>query len=356
MTDKTLKLIKELSELYGPSSYEDRVRDYVKKELQKHSDEIVFDRLGSVIAVKKSKKPNAPSILMLAHLDEVGFMVTGVEDDGFLEFTPLGGFWAQVLMGTCVAVHGKQDWPGVITSRINRQTAPKEQLAKEVSISQMRIDCGFASKQDAHEFGVFPGTYISPSSNFHELAGGKRVMGKAFDDRAGIAAIIEMMEAIKDLDLDCNIYAGGSCEEEGGNKSAKAAVHMINPDIFIAVDCSNARDLHGKNETARLGNGFLLRFLDGKMRPNLRLKNYIQTLADKNNVKYQLFNSYGGTDAAVVQNENNGIITGVIGIPVRHTHSHLGVMEKADYESAKDMLITLAKDLDEEAFKKLISY
>lgn len=356
MKEHSFQLIKELSQLYGPSSYEDRVREYVKEKLEPLSDEVVFDRLGSTIAIKRSKNPDAPSIMFLAHMDEVGFMVTSVEEDGLLSFSPLGGWWPQTMMSQRVMVHGKQDCLGVITSRVNRQTMAKDQLNKALSIDAMRIDCGFSNKKEALAWGVIPGTFATPVGDVCEMAGGKRMLGKAFDDRAGVAAVIELMEHIKDLSLDCNIYAGGSCEEEGGNKSAKSIVAKLKPDIFIAVDCSQARDVHGKNETSRLGDGFLLRFLDGRMRPNYRLRNLMQQIAEDNNIRYQLFNSYGGTDAAAVQNENEGVITGVIGIPVRYSHTHAVMMEKSDYDDAVSMLVAMAKTMNPALFQRIISY
>ncbi len=357
MTEKTLKLIKELSEISGPSSYEDRVITYMKKELAKYYDEVIHDKRGSTLGVRYSKNPDAPKVMIVAHMDEIGFMITNIDDDGMAKFKPLGGWWALTMISQRVLIHTKEeDIVGIITTRRNRQTMSDEQRAKQVPIEDMVIDFGASSKKEALEFGVRPGTYMSPIGDFLEMKGGKRVVGKAFDDRAGCAAVIEMMENLKDVDLPCHLYAGGSTEEEGGVKSAAALANMIEPDVFIAVDCSHARDFGGKNELSRLGEGFLLRFLDGKMRPSKRLVDFMEDLAVEKGVKYQLFNSYGGTDAATVQSHSNGILTGVVGIPVRYNHTHSVVMEKSDYEDAKSFLTHFVKSYNQEVFTKMITF
>lgn len=357
MNNDTVKLLKELSEISGPSSYEDRVISYMKKELIKYSDEVIHDLRGSTIGVRHSKKANAPKVLIMAHMDEVGFMITGMEEDGLVSFKPLGGWWSPTMLSQRVMIHAKnEDLIGVITTRLNKQTMNAEQRSKSVSLENMKIDFGASSKEEALSFGVNLGTYVSPQGEFVELKGGKRVLGKAFDDRAGCAAIIEMLKSVCGEDLPCDLYAGGSIEEEGGVKSAADVANMINPDVFIAVDCSQARDIGGKNELSRLGEGFLLRFLDGKMRPSKRLREYMTDLAEETGVNYQLFNSYGGTDAAVVQSTNNGVLTGVVGIPVRYSHTHSVIMEKSDYVAAREHLINFVRKFDSEAFNSLIQY
>lgn len=355
MNAKTLDMLKEITELSGPSSYEDRVRVYMKEKLKDKADEVIFDKRGSIIAVKKSKFENAPTVMLMAHMDEVGFMITAVDPEGYASFKPLGGWWTMNMLNQRVIIHGKKDYIGVLTTRIIRQSSAGKQL-KEVTLDMLCIDFGASSREEAKSYGIMPGTFVSPQGELVELLDGKRVVGKAFDNRAGCAAIIELMEAIKDKDLPCHVYAGGTCEEEGGVKSAASAVNMVKPDIFIAVDCSHARDMGGKNECARLGDGFLLRFLDGKMRPNVPLKNFMMNLAEEKEVKYQLFNSYGGTDAAVVQSLNDGVLTGVIGIPVRYNHSHSVIMEKTDYDDAVQMLIELVQSIDEKAYNSLVNY
>lgn len=355
MNVKTLDLLKEITELSGPSSYEDRIRDYMKGKLKEHMDQVIFDKRGSIMAVKKSKLEHAPTVMLMAHMDEVGFMITAVDSQGFAQFKPLGGWWPMNMLNHRVIVHGKEDYIGVITTRIIRQSSAGKQL-KELTLDMLCIDFGASSKEEAKSYGIMPGTFVSPQGDVAELLDGKRIVGKAFDDRAGCAAIIELMEAIKDKELPCHVYAGGTCEEEGGVKSAASAVNMIKPDIFIAVDCSHARDMGSKDECARLGEGFLLRFLDGRMRPNVPLKNFMMNLAEEKGVKYQLFNSYGGTDAAVVQSLNDGVLTGVIGIPVRYNHSHSVIMEKTDYDDALQMLIELVQNIDENVYNSLVAY
>lgn len=358
MTEKTLKLLKEFTEIYAPSSYEERARDYMKEKLKGNCDEVIFDKRGSLIAVKKSKVKNAPKLMLMAHLDEIGFMITGVDSEGFATFKPLGGWWPMNMMGHRVIIHanrGKDDYMGVITTRIIRQSPAGKQL-KDLSLDMLRIDFGAKSKEEAKEFGIIPGTFVSPHGELVELLGGKRIVGKAFDNRAGCALIVELMEAVKDLDLPCDLYAGGTCEEEGGVKTAACAVNMVKPDIFLAVDCSHARDMGSKDENSRLGDGFLLRFLDGKMRPHAPLKDYMADLAEEKGINYQLFNSLGGTDAAAVQSLNDGVLTGVVGIACRYNHSNSVIMEKSDYDSALEMLIALAQNVDEAVFKKLTDY
>lgn len=358
MGPETLRLLKELTELSGPPSDEGRVINYMKKELGKYADEIIQDRLGSTFGVKYSKAPDAPKVMIAGHMDEIGFMIYQVEDDGLLLFQPLGGWWSQTLLSQRVILHGdNDDFVGVVTTRAIRQNLSNEQKTKALSITDMVIDCGASTRDEALSFGIRPGTYVTPQSEFVEMKGGNRLLGKAFDDRYGCATVIELMRDLKDIDLPCHLYAGGTVQEEGGLRGAGPAANLVQPDLFIALDSSAARDVSGKKrELARLGEGFMLRVFDQRMRPSKALRDFVRQVAEDVGIKYQWFFSYGSTDAAMVQVTGIGVPALVIGIPSRYNHSHSVIIDKRDYEASREIMIEVVKRITREKFEEFVTF
>lgn len=330
----------------------------MKKELGKYADEIIQDRLGSTFGVKYSKDPDAPKVMIAGHMDEIGFMVYQIEEDGLLLFQPLGGWWSQTLLSQRVIIHGDdEDFIGVITTRAIRQNLSAEQKVKALDTTDMVIDCGASSREDALGFGIRPGTYVTPKASFEEMKGGNRLLGKAFDDRYGCATVIEVMRELNGVDLRCHLYAGGTVQEEGGLRGATPAANLIKPDLFLALDSSAARDVTGKkSELARLGDGFMLRVFDKRMRPSKALRDFVRQVADEAGIPYQWFFSYGSTDAAMVQVTGIGVPSLVIGIPSRYNHSHSVIIDKRDYEASREIMVEVIQRINRRKFEELIAF
>ena len=347
VNEETLQLFKTLTELPGAPGNEHQVRAFMRKELEKYADEIVQDNLGGIFGVRKLEEENAPKILVAGHMDEVAFMVTSITDNGMIRFQTLGGWNSQVLPAQRVMVYTKErEIPGVIAS-----TPPhlltEEQRKKPVNVKDMLIDVGADSKEDAIQMGIRPGQSIIPVCPFTVMANPKKIMAKAWDNRYGCGLAIELLKEIKDEKVKSHIYSGANVMEEVGLRGAQVSAHMIQPDLFFALDASAANDITGdRNEFGQLGKGVLLRIYDPTMVTHRTLRDFILDTAESNHIPYQYFVSRGGTDAGRVHTMNGGIPSAVIGICSRYIHTSASIMHVDDYLAAKELLVTLIRKLD----------
>lgn len=347
MNEETLQLFKTLTELPGAPGNEHHVRTFMRGELEKYADEIVQDNLGGIFGLRKSKENNAPKILVAGHMDEVAFMVTSITDNGMIRFQTLGGWNSQVLLAQRVIVYAKEkEIPGVIASTPPHLLTP-EQRKKPTEIKDMLIDVGADSKEDAMAMGIRPGQSIVPVCPFTVMANPKKIMAKAWDNRYGCGLAIELLKELKDEDVVNHLYSGANVMEEVGLRGAQVSTHMIQPDIFFALDASAANDVTGnKSEFGQLGKGTLLRIYDPTMVTHRTLRDFILDTAESNNIPYQYFVSAGGTDAGRVHTMNGGIPSTVIGICSRYIHTSASIIHVDDYLAAKELLVTLIRKLD----------
>lgn len=341
----SIKLFRELTSLDATSGFEGEVAKYLVENLAPYADEIKRDNLGGVYAVKKSKNKNAKTVMIAAHMDEVGFMITKILPNGFLKFETLGGFRDDVLLSqkfTVTTFEGKK-FTGVIASVPTHFVAGKPQPVK---ISEMTLDIGASSEAEVREWGIREGAFATPKTEFEQLSE-YRFMAKAFDNRYGCVIITDILKELSNVELECNLVVCATVQEEVGLRGAGIAANMIAPDLCLVVDCSPANDMDGnKNSNGRLGEGFLVRLMDRTMilRPNLREK--IISIAESNNIKYQYFTSPGGTDGGAIHQSINGIPTAVIGICGRYIHTHNAIIDIRDYLSAKKLILNLLNNVD----------
>ncbi|RDI44320.1 M42 family metallopeptidase [Falsibacillus pallidus] len=346
MNQETLDLFKTLTELPGAPGNEHQVRAFMRSELEKYSDEIVQDGLGSIFGVKKGIE-NGPVVMAAGHMDEVGFMVTSVTENGMIRFQTLGGWWSQVLLAQRVQII-TDNGPviGVIGS-IPPHLLGDEQRNKPMDIKNMLIDIGADDRKDAQKIGIKPGQPILPICPFTPMANEKKILAKAWDNRYGCGLSIELLKELKDEKLPNILYSGATVQEEVGLRGAKTAANMINPDIFFAMDASPANDMSGdKNEFGQLGKGTLLRILDRSMVTHRGMREFVLDTAETNKIPYQYFVSQGGTDAGSVHLSNNGVPSAVVGICSRYIHTHASMIHIDDYAAAKELLVKLVKSCD----------
>lgn len=344
MNEKTRMLFKTLTELPGAPGNEHLVRNFMREELAKYSDEIVQDKLGSIFGVRKG---DGPVVMAAGHMDEVGFMVSAITENGMLRFQPLGGWWNQVLLAQRVQIM-TENGPiiGVIGS-IPPHLLDEEKRKKPMEIDNMLIDIGADDQEDAIKIGIKPGQQIVPICPFTPMANEKKILAKAWDNRYGCGLAIELLEALKDEKLPNTLYAGATVQEEVGLRGAQTAATMIKPDIFFAMDASPANDMTGdKKEFGHLGKGTLLRILDRSMVTHRGMREFILDTAETHNIPYQYFVSPGGTDAGRVHLTNEGVPSAVIGICSRYIHTHASIVHVDDYAAAKELLIKLVKACD----------
>ena len=354
ISQKTLQRMKELTELHGAPGFEDLVRNYLRENFEAFGVEYINDGLGGIFAVKKSKNENAPNVLVAGHMDEVGFMVTEITDNGFLKFTPLGGWSEDVLLSQKMSVrtNDNKELTGVIGS-VPIHFRRGESKDSGTKIKDMLLDIGADSKEEALEMGVNIGDSIVPNVQFEQLTENK-LLAKAWDNRYGCLIALEVLEALKDVELDCNLYIGANVQEEVGLRGAKASANLIQPDVAFVVDCSPANDMLGKkDDLGKLGEGTLLRIKDGTMILGKPMRDYLLQTADKHDVKYQYYLSPCGTDAGSIHVSNDGVPSAVVGICSRYIHTNHSIIHKNDYLEAKKFLIELVKGINSEKVKEL---
>lgn len=346
MHAETREMFKILTELPGAPGNEHAVRKFMRQELEKYSDRLIQDNLGSVFGVKDGQE-DSPRIMVAGHMDEVGFMVTQITDNGMIRFQPLGGWWNQVMLATRVDIMaGDTVIPGVIGS-IPPHLLSEELRSKPMDIKNMLIDIGADDKQDALALGIRPGQQIVPFSPFTPMANDKKIMAKAWDNRYGCGLAIELLKELKDEKLPNQLFSGATVMEEVGLRGAQTAATMIKPDLFFALDASPANDATGdKNEFGQLGHGTLLRILDKSMVTHRGMREFILDTAETHNIPYQYFVSQGGTDAGRVHTANEGIPSSVIGICSRYIHTSASIIHTDDYAAAKELLVKLVKATD----------
>lgn len=267
MDQHTLQMFRQLTEFPAVSGFERELRQLVKEKMSAYTNEFVQDRLGSLFGVLRGEE-NGPKIMVAGHFDEVGFMVTGITEQGLVLFQPLGGWFSQVVLAQRLHII-TEDGPitGVVGSTPTHLLSP-EQRNKPVDIRSMYIDIGADNRAEAESLGIRPGLQIVPVCEFTPLANPKKIMAKAWDNRYGVGLAIELLAALQGEQLGGTVYSGATVQEELGLRGARTAAQMIQPDLFFGLDCSAANDMTGdRNAFGHIGKGALLRIYDRPCSP-----------------------------------------------------------------------------------------
>ena len=332
MNHELIDLLRKLSEAYGPPGYEDEVRQIMIKELEKITDEVHVDNLGNVIAVHKG---NNPKIMLAAHMDEVALLITHIDKNGFLRFHVLGGIDPRVLYSQEVVIKTENEVVhGYIGAKPPHLLKPEERK-KVPDIDQLFIDIGASSKEEVEKLGVSVGSTATFVPRFKELKN-NRVMGKAFDDRAGCTALIEVMRKIKHS--PCTVYGVATVQEEVGLRGARTATWQVEPDIGLAIEGTTSSDTPGTPEhltSTKVGWGPAITIADKSMVTHPKILRRLIEIAKKNNIPFQFKRTVsGGTDAGSIHLTKKGIPTGVVSVPCRYIHSPLSILDLNDLENA----------------------
>ncbi|QTN00120.1 peptidase M28 [Sediminibacillus dalangtanensis] len=351
MNNETKQLFRELTELQGAPGNEHLVRKFMKQQLETYADEVIQDRLGGVFGVKNGE---GPKVMVAGHMDEVGFMVTQITENGMIRFQTLGGWWSQVLLAQRVQIM-TDNGPviGVIGS-IPPHNLTEAQRKKPMEQKNMLIDIGADDKEDVKRIGVKPGQQVVPVTPFTPMANEKKILAKAWDNRYGCGLSIELLKELQGEKLPNKLYSGATVQEEVGLRGAQVAANMIQPDVFYALDASPANDMSGDDkEFGQLGKGALLRIFDRSMITHHGMRDFVLDTAESNDIPYQYFISQGGTDAGRVHIANEGIPSAVIGICSRYIHTHASIIHVDDYAAAKELIVKLVKTTDKAAVEQI---
>lgn len=355
MEEKTFQRIKELTELQGTSGAEEDVRSYMKAKMTPLVDKVDYDGLGGIFGIKKTKEENAPRIMVAAHMDEVGFMLTQIKKNGLFQVVPLGGWNPYAVSSQRFTLKTQNGNYPCISSSVPPHLLRGNSGQKQLEVTDVLFDAGFESKEEAESFGVRPGDTIVPLAETIKTANGKNIISKSWDNRYGCTLVLEALEALQNEQLSHTLIAGANVQEEVGLRGAKPAVQKFKPELFFAVDCSAADDIQTKEGTyGHLGEGTLMRIYDPGMITLKNMREFLLDTAETHHIPYQYFVSKGGTDAGAAHTSNAGIPSAVIGVCGRYIHTHQTMFNINDYEAAKEMLLQVLKSLDRSTVDTII--
>lgn len=332
-------LLKTLTELNGISGNEDAVREFIKAEAAKYCDDIKIDSIGNLIAYKKGLG-SEQKIMLSAHMDEVGFMVTGYGESGMLKFKNIGGIDERILLGKKVLV-GDKKIPGVIGSKpVHLQEG--EERNSNIKMKNMYIDIG-AEKKDEAEKNAPLGEYIAFDSDYVEF-GEDCIKAKALDDRVGCCILLEALKGNYNFDLYCCF----TVQEEVGTRGAEVAAFIVNPELALIIEGTTCSDVPGVEKydySTNLGGGAALTILDRTAYPDKRLVDFLYKLSQKRNIKAQYKQTTsGGNDAGKIQRSREGVKVASISVPCRYIHSPVSVMNKKDFEACRDLVMAALEE------------
>lgn len=334
-----MNLLEKLCRACGVSGDEDEIREIILAEIKPYADDIKVDALGNILVFKKGSERAKSRLLISAHMDEVGFIVTNIEDNGNLKIAAVGGIDKKAACGKAVLV-GKNKLPGVIGA-VPIHVLKADERAKNPPIDSLYIDIGADTKDEAEKH-ISIGDCVYFDSIFE--ADENRIIGKAIDDRAGCMALVEMIKS----ELPYDMYFSFVVQEEIGLRGAKGAAFTLGPDVAIVVEATTASDIpdvSGADKVCRVGEGAVVSFMDGATMYDRMLYKLITDNARKADIPVQTKTKIaGGNDAGAIHQARGGVRTAAISVPCRYLHSSTSLICRDDLQAVCDTL-TLAAEL-----------
>ncbi|WP_027270528.1 M42 family metallopeptidase [Legionella sainthelensi] len=341
----------KLTDLAGASGFEKSVRDVVKLQWQQSMSRVTVDGMGNLIGVYK-ENAKGPNVLLMAHMDEVGYMVESITPDGFLKIIPLGGIPASVIFAQRWTVSTPKG-PILAYSGMDSTHLIEEQKKNKLpAVNAVFLDIGAETKEQAEtQFNVRPGLQVTPASQFSPLSE-NRYLAKALDDRLGLALIGDVLESINNQQQPNQLFTAATVQEEVGLRGASTVFNSTHPDVTINVEVGIADDypalIAARKGKIALGKGPTLFVYDRSMIPHQELLSWILDLAKKNNIQVQLESEMGyGQDGSKVQGSGSGVPSINIGVPIRYAHQQAGVFDKRDYDQAVKLISLIVTHLNQ---------
>lgn len=331
-------MLKELCNLNGTSGDEHSVRDYIVNKIKDYC-EYSIDNLGSIVAFKRGKKSPSKKVMLCAHMDEVGFIITDIDDNGYLSFAAVGGIDSKVIADRVVEINGIKGIIGLkpihLLSADERNSTP--------TIKSMKIDIGAKNKEDALKL-VHPGDYAYFSSDFYTFGNGF-IKSKALDDRIGCMLLVELIQS----DLEYDTYFCFNVQEEIGLRGAMCTAYQVQSDVSVVLEATTAADLCGVTGGDRvcvLGDGPVVSFMDGRTIYDKELYTLAMNTAKENDILVQTKTAIaGGNDAGAIQSSGKGSRVLAVSLPCRYIHSAASVVKKSDIEETRKLLNKLLPKL-----------
>lgn len=323
--------LERLCNASGPVSHEDEVRKLIIDEVKDYVDEIKVDRMGNVIVHKKGK---GKKVMLDAHMDEVAFLITAINDDGTMKFEPMGGINSKVIPSKILYI-GKNRIPGVIGLKpIHLQSG--DERRNSIDYDKCCLDIGTSSREETKKY-VRLGDYAVFATEYAEFGEGL-VKAKALDDRAGCAVLVEVLKG----NYDCDLYGAFNVMEEIGDRGAYVSAYQIQPDIGIAIEgtiCADMPGIPGHLRATEIGKGPAISIMDRTSIFNVEVTNRIISTAEDNGIPYQRRRAIaGGNDAGAIHTSGNGAKVATVSVPCRYIHSSVSVASLADFNNTVKLL------------------
>ena len=321
------ELIKKLTETYGPSGHEEPIREVIRAEVEPLADEVRVDALGNLLAVKKGRG-DGKKIMLAAHMDEIGVMISYVDKEGFLRVQPIGGLDLSTLAGG--RVQFADGAIGVLAPE------KRQEYRKEPELSKLFVDVGATSQEEANERLGQAAIFVRP---FVDL--GQRIVAKAFDDRIGCAVLIEVLRRLGETPHE--VYFVFTVQEEVGLRGARTGAYGLEPEVGIAVDITASADTPEAPKMAmKLGAGPCIKVMDGGMLSHPGVKKLLIETAEAEGIPYQLeVLPHGSTDAAAIQLARGGVAAGCVSLACRYYHTPSEMLDIDDVEHTVELLLAV---------------
>lgn len=350
-----LEMLKNISLVNGVSGFEKQATRMMKSYVEDCVDEIDYDNLGSLI-VKKNGTGRL-SVLLTGHIDEIGFVVKDIDEGGFIKVQAVGGWMGQNLPSSLMVITTRdgKEIKGVFGS-VPPHGKSVEERKKVVEPNDSFIDIGALSKEEAVSLGIRKGDPITPVSEFSVMANEKCLMSKAWDDRIGVAVVIDVLRQLKGKQVYPTVYGAGTVQEEVGLRGAKTVGQKVKPDIAIAIDVTFSHDLPGETKAdVKLGSGVALSVMDGSVIAHTGLLKCLEDICERHGISYQLdMIAAGGTDSGELSEVDDGVMNLTLSIPSRYMHSHRTIIHADDYAATVRLLTTFIEELDENVFLTMV--
>ena len=343
-----LEKLERICSACGISSFEKEVGEILTEEYERLGLTCTRDRLGSVVAVKCPEQ-QGPRIMVAAHMDEVGFMVEHIDDNGFLRVRPIGSWWSHMVLGQwyTIVTKDRRQYPALMGSMATHGL-PQEIRSKTVPIEDVYLDAGVGSREEVLSLGIAVGDMIAPQAHFAVMNNPKYLCCKAFDDRIGNYIMTEVAQRLRDA-VHAPLYLANTVQEEPGLRGARTAVETVHPDIAFAIDTTLAGDTPANHNICSLGGGVVLSMIDSNSIAPRALVRYVESICEKHDIpcQYAVFNK-GGTDSGNIHKAFDGVINMTLSIPIRYMHTHHSMIHADDVEACIRLICELVRDIMEE--------
>lgn len=350
-----LELLEAMGNVNGIPGCEKNVSKVMRSYLENVVDYIEYDNLGSLIAVKKGKE-NGPKIMISGHMDEVGFMVSKIDDKGYISLSPVGGWWGHVILsqGLVITTREGKEIYGVVGCRAPHGL-PAEIRNKVLEIKDVFLDLGVKSKEEVIELGVNIGDMVTPDTKFRVMNNENYLMSKAWDNRAGACIVVDVMRRLKDYNLDATVYGVGSTQEEVGLRGATTAANKIQPDIAFGIDVTLAKDMPNEvSNGVELGVGVVLSLMDASVIAHRGLVLEVENLCKELGLSFTYdIMLAGGTDTGAIHKAHSGVVSMTLSIPSRYIHAHRSLIHRKDYADTVTLLVEFIKRCNNEVLARL---